>query len=221
MLFVISFFVELLILFFLSRQLNLYLSFSLYHLTKNKKIVIYLMALLFFPGTLIHELAHALFAALLLVPIRGMSLLPHIQGNRVRLGSVEILKCDPIRRLIIGIAPFLFGTALLLLSLFFLTADHIFSHPLSLFFAGLVAFEIGNTMFASEKDMEGARELIISFIILGIFLYLLGFHPDSSSLQSALTNPLVVTLVSHGSLLLLIPLVLDSLLILLFKLMRR
>lgn len=64
---------------------------------------------LFFIGTVIHELSHALFCLLLWVPISKLSLFSpkKVEGGGYRLGYVEHRKVGPIRTMIIGIAPIL------------------------------------------------------------------------------------------------------------------
>ncbi len=64
---------------------------------------------LFFIGTVIHELSHALLCLLLWVPISKLSLFSpkKVEGGGYRLGYVEHRKVGPIRTLVIGIAPIL------------------------------------------------------------------------------------------------------------------
>src|SRR5438045_1842305 len=118
MVYALIFLSELLILFFLSRLLTRNLSSLLYHTTRSQKATIYLMALLFFPGTVIHELSHAIMAGLLFVHTGHIELWPKLEGQHVKLGSVAIAHTDIFRRFLIGAAPFFFGTTLLLGLLF-------------------------------------------------------------------------------------------------------
>jgi hypothetical protein len=68
---------------------------------------------IFFVGTMIHELSHAITAILLGVRVYKISLFwPQSDGSGgYRLGYVEHKKVDPIRTTLIGIAP-IFGCAL-------------------------------------------------------------------------------------------------------------
>src|SRR5580704_5390415 len=102
MLYFSLFFIELVVLFLLSRNLTRVLSHFFYQLTKNKTFTISALAFLFFPGTVIHELAHALFAGLLGVHVGEIEFMPKIEGDKVKLGSVQIAQTDPIRRFLIG-----------------------------------------------------------------------------------------------------------------------
>ena len=62
----------------------------------------------------LHELSHALMALLLGVRVKRMSLIPQRQAKGVvRLGSVEVLRSDPLRASLIGGAPLLTGMLVL------------------------------------------------------------------------------------------------------------
>jgi hypothetical protein len=142
------------------------------------------MAAFFFVGTVIHEFSHLIMANLLFVHTGKMELLPKLEGNTIRLGSVEIVKPDPFRRLLIGVAPFLMGTTIIILTLF--SADFFdATHTLWIgILALLIVFQIGNTMFSSKKDMEGASFFLVLFIIAIVTLYLLGFRTSLDQINS-------------------------------------
>src|ERR1035437_2432032 len=91
---------EISILFLLSRSISK---------TLSKFMSINFLSFLFLPGIIVHELSHILVAAILFVPVGSMEFAPKRHGNAVKLGSVEIAKTDPIRRSIIGCAPFFMG----------------------------------------------------------------------------------------------------------------
>lgn len=217
MLYFSLFFIELLALFLLSRSLTKTLSYFFYRVTKNRTFTISALAFLFFPGTVIHELSHALSAGLLGVPVGTMEFVPKIEGPNVKLGSVQIAQTDPIRRFFIGAAPFIFGTAILLGILFFFVKNHLFTNYYITILVGYAVFEIGNTMFSSKKDMEGALELFITLIVIVIILYLLGIRLPAFNPNEFFSQPLVQGIFQRGSLFLLAPLVLDAIVILLFR----
>lgn len=76
----------------------------------------FLAYLLFLPGILLHELSHWLAARLLGVRTGRLGLWPsRVRGGWVRLGFVEIEPADPLRESLIGLAPFVSGTAAVLL----------------------------------------------------------------------------------------------------------
>lgn len=147
----------------------------LYRVTKNVKATTYIVAILFFPGVVIHELSHAFMAGALMVPVGEMEFLPVMTEHGIKLGSVKFAKTDPIRRALIGMAPILVGTILLVGILYYY-----FSYILSQADAPLwlhaiivyVLFEVGNTMFSSRKDVEGLAPIIIIVILLAVSLYI-------------------------------------------------
>jgi len=221
MLYFSLFFAELLILFLLSRQLSTALSHFIYRITKSRTVTISIIAFLFFPGTALHELSHALSASLLGVHVGEIEFVPTIHEDYVKLGSVQIGQSDPIRRFLIGSAPFIFGTAILLGILFFAAQNKLFDNIYLVILIGYLVFEIGNTMFSSKKDMEGAFELFGTIIFIVIVLYFLGVRVTFLNPNQLLSQPLLQEVFTKGSLFLLIPLAIDILIIFLFRPLRR
>lgn len=217
MLYFTFFFLELLILFILSRTLTKVLSLFLYHISRSKSFTISAIAFLFFPGTLLHELAHALFAGLLGVRVGTMEFMPKVEEDRVKLGSVQIAHTDPIRRFFIGAAPFFLGTSILLGILFYAAQNHLFTNIWLIILIGYLVFEIGNTMFSSRKDMEGALELFATIVLLIIIFYLIGVRITFFNPNEFLSQPLIQEVLKRGCLFLLFPLVLDTLIILVLR----
>jgi hypothetical protein len=217
MLYFTLFFIELLLLFILSRNLTRILSVFVFRISKSKQVTITAIAVLFFPGTLIHELAHALFAGLLGVRVGAMEFLPKIDGEHVKLGSVQVAHTDPLRRFLIGAAPFILGTTILMGLLFYFVQNTLYNNYLFVVLVGYAVFEIGNTMFSSRKDMEGALELFTTIIVIIIVLYFLGIRLPSFNPNSIFGQPQIQELFFRGSIFLLIPLIIDTIIILLFK----
>lgn len=211
-----AFFVELLVLFLLSRTLTRVLSHFFYRITKSPNATIVWLAVLFFPGTVVHEIAHALAASLLGVAVGNMEFIPKLEGERVKLGSVQVGHTDPLRRFLIGAAPFFVGTLLLLAILYFAVQQDWFANYLLTILIGYIVFEIGNTMFSSKKDMDGALELLGVVIVLVIICYFLGVRLPAFNPSALLDQPLPMKMFKQGSLFLLIPLAIDALVILLF-----
>lgn len=171
------------------------------------------MAVLFLPGTIIHEFSHAIMAKLLFVHVGRMELIPQLQGNSLKLGSVEVGQTDFVRNFLIGIAPFITGTALLLGILYYSFSNSIFGFNFNTFVLLYFIFLISNTMYSSKKDMEGAIEFFIALIIPSIFLYFIGIRlPDFSYLESYFRQ---------GAILLSIPLFLDLALVIFGKIVNK
>lgn len=168
------FFVELLFLFFLSRKVTKGLGTFTFRITKSNKWTVYIMSVLFLPGTFIHEMAHFLSALILLVPVRQIELTPEVKEGKVSLGRVPIAKVDFVRRTIVGISPLILGTFLILGIIFYITSKGLLTAPLYTVLAGYLVFEVGNTMYLSKKDLEGVWVFFLLIFILLLSLYLLG-----------------------------------------------
>ncbi len=211
---------ELLVLFFLSRSVTRNVSFLLFRLTHSKKLTVYMLAFFFLPGTVVHELAHFFMAKLLFVYAGHIHLLPHLEGTQVKLGSVQVGKTDPVRRFLIGVAPFLCGTTLILAAVFALIYFQQTANLWWLLGLAYLLCEIGNTMFSSPKDMEGALGLVILLgFVIGVLLLLK--VPVISFVVTWLQTPTLGPLWQMGALFLALPLVLDILLIAVVRLFHR
>lgn len=181
---------EITALYLLSRKLsqNLYIVWFL--LTKSRPVSIGFLSFLFFPGTVIHELAHLFTAEILGVHTGGLTLVPEgLEEKNVRTGSVAIAQSDPIRRAAIGIAPVFVGLGSVGLVSYFIPAlwnqmmiDNsntiLFSQPsLYLFLlSGYSLFAISNTMFSSHEDMEGFWPVVIIVTLISAAAYIAGIR---------------------------------------------
>lgn len=149
-------------------------------------LVLYFVLVL--PGVVIHELSHLLMALVLRVRVRRFSLGPvrQARGGRVSLGSIEVARVDPVRGSLIGVAPLLAGSAVILL-----IGNRVLgisewaaafqSSGVEGIAAGLRAiagvpdfwlwlyliFAVSNAMLPSESDMQFVRPVLI---FLGIAL---------------------------------------------------
>lgn len=72
--------------------------------------------LLMFPGIVLHEASHYVTAKLLGIKVTNFRLGPRLRKNAksVELGSVTVHSGGPIRDSLVGVAPFIVGTAVLL-----------------------------------------------------------------------------------------------------------
>ncbi len=206
------------ILFALSQVQSRLLSLVFHTALKSQVVVIKILAFLFFPGVVIHELAHFLVASLLFVPTGEIEFVPVVYGNTVKLGSVAIAKTDLIRRFLIGVAPLFFGLAVMMGIYWFLSPIAI-SFNWRMFALLFVLFEIGNTMFASRKDLEGAVGIVILviFFLFSAFLFHLPLVSWASAVNSSV---LIQNACLNIGILLGIVIGMDSLFILLLLLVR-
>ena len=197
---------ELLVLWLLSRRLSQNLYITAFLLTKSRPTAIGFLSFLFFPGTVIHELAHLFTAEILGVRTSGLTLVPEGLEEKnlpagkagVRTGSVAIAQSDPIRRAIIGIAPVFVGLGTLGLLSYFLpnlwaqaradaAQNVLFSSP-SLYYVLITIyslFAVSNTMFSSPEDMEGFWPVVIVISLVMGAAYMAGIRLNLTASTSA------------------------------------
>lgn len=188
---------EIIILYFLTRHLTQNLYIAAFLLTKSRAVSVGFLSLIFFPGTVIHELAHLFTAEILGVHTGGLTLVPEgIEQTNVRTGSVSIAQTDPLRRAIIGVAPVFVGLASLFTISYFLptlweqtaidfqngiafSQYSLYALLLSLY----ALFAVSNSMFSSHEDMEGFWPVAIVAILVVGALYIAGIKfslPESA-----------------------------------------
>ena len=97
------------------RQVHAGLQELFFLLTDHKAAAIYLFQILLLPGVFLHELSHYLAAKLLGVRVRQVSLQPQVRGEKIQMGAIVMDKPDFIRGLLIGIAPLLLGSVIVVL----------------------------------------------------------------------------------------------------------
>lgn len=218
MIYIILFFFELAILYFLSRRVIRSVFRFFYQVTKRKSWTVYLFAAAFLPGTFIHEISHFLTALFLLVPVGELDLKPKFKdsGEGIDLGSVAIAKTDPIRRFLIGVAPFVFGVSIILTLLYFVSMNRFIETWWGKIVAGIIIFEVANSMFASKKDLEGVLVLFVFLLIVAAFIYVLGIRIPIDLANVSFSESSTKVL-KNATLFLLVPIVIDALVIFLLK----
>ena len=179
------FVIELTFLYFISRLSIRELFYSLRIFFRSEKIVFAIVALIFFPGTVIHELSHFIVAMLLFLKVREIHIFPEFEKNYIKLGRVIYEKQDVIRGIIVGIAPIAIGLVIFFwmstLQIFFI--ENIWLKLLMLY----LIFVISTTMFSSRQDLIDLGYLLPITIIIILFLYL--FQIDLGRL---FTNPQLI-----------------------------
>ena len=84
-------------------------------LSQSKISAMWLYFILFLPGIFVHELSHYVMALVLGVKTGRFSLWPQSKGRgQVVLGSVEVRGVGPVRHSLIGAAPMLSGTIIII-----------------------------------------------------------------------------------------------------------
>lgn len=177
----------LLSLFVLSGAITQNIGLLVFNLTRSKNITVGFLALLFLPGTAVHELAHAAVAQMLGVHVGDIKLIPELDGSRIKMGSVQVAQTDPFRTFLIGAAPLVVGLFLIILLVALYSRLEFVGLAPSIILA-YVLFEVGNTMFSSKRDMEGALELLVASILVFGLLYLVGVDQIFTLLLSAVSN---------------------------------
>jgi hypothetical protein len=178
------------------------------------------MAILFLPGTFIHEVSHFLSALFLLVPVGELKLVPEFKGNNVRMGSVSISKTDPLRNFFIGIAPFIFGVGVILFTINLALTGQYFTSWWGLLLVGYIVFEVGNTMYLSKTDLKGIWEFIGIILLILLISYLLGISYPRLDPSLILSNE-VVGLIERTSMFLLVPIAIDVVVLFIIDLLDR
>ena len=127
-------------------------------ITKSNTASYYLIAILFIPGTIVHEFAHFLTATILQLKVKEVSIIPTIQDKTLKLGHVIYGREDVFRGTIVGVAP-LFGTW----ALYAFIAQYINfiqRYPVAIIALGYLLFCSSATMFSSKQDLVDAAVTI-------------------------------------------------------------
>ncbi|MBI4004607.1 hypothetical protein HY358_00555 [Candidatus Roizmanbacteria bacterium] len=161
--------VQMILLFFLTRRSINELFFLFTYLTHDKKSASTIIAMLFFPGTAIHEMAHFLMATALLQRVHSIHIFPELHGHALKLGKVLYEKKDFLRGILVGVAPLLAG-------LFFLwfVATTISSIETTVIRYGLffyLTFVISSTMFSSKQDLIDLVYIVPVLLLISAIVY--------------------------------------------------
>lgn len=141
----------------------------IHRITKSKTITVYFLALLYAPGTILHEMSHFFSAAGLLLPVRSIDLVPEVTEQGIKMGSVSYVRKDFFRGLLVGIAPFFAGL------FFFYVVASVELDTMSVWFRIIVAylmFVISASMFSSPQDLVDLVFIIPFILIILLLLYI-------------------------------------------------
>lgn len=170
--------IEVVVLFFLTRSTIQSTFTQLRRWFKHTHTVYGIMSALFFPGTVLHELSHALMAMITFQRVHEIHVFPSWDHNSIKLGYVYYAKKDVFRGILVGIAPIFAGLA----TLWFIAQFRLFPTEniwWNLLF-GYLVFTISTTMFSSKQDLIDVI-YIIPVIIIALALYYF-FQPDLTRL---------------------------------------
>ncbi len=168
------------------RWLHRHLQGLMLLLTNDQEIALWLYALTLLPGVFLHELSHALVAALLGVKIGRISILPQRKQGRIQLGFVPVEETGPLRASLIGAAPLIIGSGVIIALgyLVFRTPDVVAAMALGDWLSALkgmraafqtadawiwayFVFTIGNTLLPSRADMHAWPLLALMLVVIG------------------------------------------------------
>ncbi|MBI3620004.1 hypothetical protein HY214_02570 [Candidatus Roizmanbacteria bacterium] len=160
--------------FWLSRQTVNELFFFLRTFIHQERVVFSLVSLLFFPGTILHEMAHFITALALMLRVREITIFPKFHANYIKLGSVVYEKQDFVRGVLVGIAPIFAG----LFFFWFVARFNLFPSDtlwLNMLITYLI-FTISSTMFSSKQDLVDVVFILPLFLLIGGVVYIFNIN---------------------------------------------
>jgi hypothetical protein len=201
--------------------LNRHLAGVVILLGADQQVAILAQFVVFLPGIVLHELSHWLTAKVVGVRTGRMTVRPKPQSRgRVQMGSVQVQQSDPVRSSLIGLAPFLVASAVVVVvGRFALGTDLLresvaagrWSEVPGLFLAGIgkadalfwvyLIFAVSNAMFPSESDRSAWRPVVIFLALGAIVFYVAGMGKVAGALvgfvtwvMNSLTYAMAITL---------------------------
>jgi len=184
-------------------------------------IIIWITALFYLPGTILHEISHYFFALLLVMNPEEVSILPRIEKDHIRLGHVIYRKhqSDFVRPIIIGIAPF-FGAIGML---WVIQSFHLFPSGIwwqNILF-GYLILAITANMFSSKQDLVDLIYVVPIFLIIGAVIYIFQIQITPQIMAqmihafelffSTIQIPLLFSIIVHGILITIVKIILSLL----------
>jgi len=112
---IILFIIQVYILSLVSNKLFNSLYQFLHRIFKKESTAVFIISLMFLPGTFIHELSHALTATLLGSRVTKFSIWPKVENGGIKMGYAQFVVLDIFRNTLIGIAPLIYGILILYL----------------------------------------------------------------------------------------------------------
>jgi hypothetical protein len=140
---------------------------------RNDYVVFAIIALIFLPGTLFHELAHYVMAIMLFLHVTDFTIVPRWYKSDITLGRVTYYKRDVIRSILVGVAPLLAGILFFLGIAYF----HVFPQASQGYIYNAVfiylIFVISTSMYSSKQDLVDIAYIIPVLFIIFILAYFL------------------------------------------------
>jgi len=169
-------------------------------LTGDRELAVMLYALPLLPGIVLHELSHAFVATLLGVQVGRISIRPKLANKRIQLGFIPVEKTDVVRASLIGLAPLLIGSLVILLigylafgigmlgtALAAGSWNHLFTEfrkmlrdiprAPDIWVWAYVIFAVSNTMMPSRSDRQAWTPVILFLLLIGVLIWVSGLGP--------------------------------------------
>lgn len=165
-------------------------------LTGDREFAVMLYALPLLPGILLHELSHACMATILGVQVGRISIRPKLANKRIQLGFIPVEKTDIVRASLIGLAPLLAGSIVILLigylafgigmlgtALVAGNWNHLITEFLKMLRApdiwvwAYVIFAVSNTMMPSRSDRQAWTPVLLFLLLIGVLIWVSGLGP--------------------------------------------
>ncbi len=162
------FFLQLLLVYFVSRFTIKEFFITSRRFIKSDHTIALIISIIFFPGTLIHEISHLIAALALGLKVHDVKIFPRIHEKGIELGQVLYERKDPVRGIIAGIAPLFVGLLIFALLAYFslFPAQSIFLNIL----LGYLIFTISTNMFSSKQDLVDFL-YFLPFLLLTIAVF--------------------------------------------------
>jgi len=179
-------------------------------LTGNPELAVVLYALPLLPGVFLHEMSHGLAAILMGARVGRISIWPKLKGQRIQLGFIPVERTDAVRASLIGLAPLLTGSAVILLIGYRVFGIGTIEAALVAGdWAGLttellralkasdaliwayVIFTVSNTMLPSRSDRQAWTPVFIFLLLVGALTWAVGLVP---AIIESLSQPLTTAL---------------------------
>ncbi len=191
-----------------SNRIGLLIQQNVLLLARSADLAMVVLFLVYLPGIVVHEGAHWLMAKLLGLKTGNFRVWPKKQGKYIGLGSVSIASGGTVADSLVGMAPLIAGSLLVMwISSEVFATEHLselwtesgWVQGVSMLFADLYAredgllwayliFVIANAMMPSSSDREPLKPLLLYVLVFAV-LYLL--VDQSGQLLSRLSHWLV------------------------------
>lgn len=175
-------------LFFTQRVLGKQISRLMHGLGGGKNSVIWIWSVVFMPGTLLHEVSHFIMAAATGTHTGKIEIFPEFiedemspgESRSVKLGSVQVARMNPVQGFLVGLAPLITGSLILLWLSTLLIPTFTSGEYLKFSVIAYAFFAIANSFFPSKEDLRHTIPFVVLLILIIIGAWYLGLKVNIS-----------------------------------------